>query len=63
MSVSINGVEQAPAFKKFESSTPAPGPEWEGVTVTHREEGKTDVLLCLQNSVGAYEWIKVGEST
>ncbi len=62
MSVYINGVEQTPPVRKFVSH-PTPGPEWEGVTVTHRDGGKTDVLLCIQNSAGGYEWIKIGEST
>ncbi len=62
MTVYINGVEQAPALRKFGSLVPTPGPEWEGVTAT-RNEGKTDVLLCVLNSAGAYEWIKIGVST
>jgi len=41
---------------------PPPGPEWEGMAVTSNEQ-KTDVLVCVLNSVGGYEWIKIGEST
>jgi len=62
VSVYINGVAQAPALKKLENPLPPPGPEWEGIVVTCNEE-KTDVSLCVLNSVGAYEWIKIGEST
>jgi len=62
MTVYINGVAQAPALKKLGNPLPPPGPEWEGIMVTYNE-GKTDVSLCIQNSVGGYEWIKIGEST
>jgi len=62
MSVYINGVEQAAALKKVENPLPPPGPEWEGIMVTYNEE-KTDVSLCVLNSTGGYEWIKIGEST
>ncbi len=60
----VNGVDHPPPVRNFPSH-PAPSPEWEGVTVTHREVdgGKTDVLVCVVNSAGAYEWIKIGEST
>ncbi|GAI94311.1 unnamed protein product, partial [marine sediment metagenome] len=56
------GVVQAPALRKLENPLPTPGPKWEGIVVTYNEE-KTDVALCVLNSVGAYEWIKIGEST
>ena len=62
MSLYINSVEQTPPVRKF-TSHPSPSPEWEGITVTHREEEKTDVQICVQNSGGDYEWIKIGEST
>ncbi|GAH34925.1 unnamed protein product [marine sediment metagenome] len=62
MSVYINGVEQMPALKKVDNPLPPPGPEWEGILVTCNEQ-KTDVSLCVLNSVGGYEWIKIGEST
>ena len=62
MSVYINGVEQRTALKKIANPLPPPGPEWEGILVTCNEQ-KTDVSLCVQNSIGAYEWIKIGEST
>jgi len=64
MSVYVNGVEQAPAVKKLFSPIPQPGPEWEGITLNHTHLGeKTELMTCLQNQVGDYEWIKVGEST
>ncbi|MBA7551278.1 hypothetical protein ES705_43817 [subsurface metagenome] len=62
MSVYINGMKQAPALKKLGNPLPPPGPEWEGIIVTRNEE-KTDVSLCVLNSAGGYEWIKIGEST
>ncbi|GAI66299.1 unnamed protein product [marine sediment metagenome] len=62
MSVYINGVKQAPALRKVDNPLPPPGPEWEGMLVTCNEE-KTDVSLCILNSSGTYEWIKIGEST
>ncbi|MBA7468427.1 hypothetical protein ES707_03677 [subsurface metagenome] len=63
MAVYINGVEQAAPLKKLVNPLPPPpGPEWEGMVVTCNEE-KTDVLICILNSVGGYEWIKIGEST
>jgi hypothetical protein len=62
MSVYISGVEQAPALKKVENPLPPPGPKWEGILVTCNEQ-KTDVSLCILNSAGGYEWIKIGEST
>jgi len=47
-----------------ESPIPTPGPEWEGITLIHVHSGeKTELLTCLQNSTGGYEWIKIGEST
>jgi len=48
--------------RKLDNPLPPPGPEWEGVMVTHNEE-KTDVHLCILNSGGTYEWVKIGEST
>ena len=63
MTIYINGVAQAPALRKLVSPIPTPSPEWEGITMTHRDEGKTDVLLCIKNSIGTYEWIKISEST
>lgn len=63
MTIYINGVAQAPALKKIENPPlPPPCPEWEGILVTCNEQ-KTDVLICILNSVGGYEWIKLGEST
>jgi len=62
MTVYINGVAQMPALKKLDNPLPPPGPEWEGMLVTCNEQ-KTDVSLCILNSVGGYEWIKIGEST
>ena len=62
MSVYINGVEQKAALKKIPNPLPQPSREWEGIIVTYNEE-KTDVSLCVLNSIGTYEWIKLGEST
>ena len=63
MSVYVNGVEQVPALKKLDNPLPpTPGPRWEGKLVTCNEE-KTEVLICILNSVGGFEWIKMGEST
>jgi len=57
-------------FQKIGSPLPVPGPSWEGIIVSHGNPGsqehqgdKTEVLVCLQNSEGAYEWIELGEST
>ena len=57
-------------FQKVGSPLPAPGPRWEGIIVTHGHPGtkeqagdKTEVLVCLQNSEGEFEWIELGEST
>jgi len=61
---------RAPHFEKFGSPLPDPSPDWEGIIVTHGHPGskerpgpKTEVLLCVQNSEGVYEWIEIGEST
>ncbi|MBA7622255.1 hypothetical protein ES703_29629 [subsurface metagenome] len=63
MTFYINGVEQAPAVKKVDNPIPPPpGPKWEGKVVTCNEE-KTEVLICILNSGGSYEWVKIGEST
>ena len=62
MTVYINGLEQAAPLKKVGNPLPPPGPEWEGILVTCNEQ-KTDVSLCIRNSIGGYEWIKIGEST
>ncbi len=61
----VGGLTLAQVRARRFPSHPTPGPEWEGVTVTHREADgeKTDVLMCLLNSAGEYEWIKIGEST
>lgn len=42
---------------------PTPGPEWEGQTVSFVEDEKTELVACLRNSQGDYEWIEIGEST
>ena len=54
--------DQAPPIEEVNPVPPA-GPEWEGQTVRYREDGKTELLVCVQNSAGVYEWIEIGEST
>ena len=53
---------QAPPIEEV-NPVPSAGPEWLGRTVRYREDGKTELLCCLQNSAGGYEWVEVGEST
>lgn len=55
--------DQSPPAPKIGSPLPEPGPDWEGLTVIHREGGKTEVMMCVQNSAEDYEWIEIGEST
>lgn len=55
--------DQSPPAPEIGSPMPEAGPDWEGLTVTHNEGGKTEVLICIQNSQGGYEWIEIGEST
>ncbi len=63
MTVYINGVALVAPLKKLDNPLPPPpGPEWEGIVVTCNEQ-KTEVLVCILNSIGGYEWIKLGEST
>lgn len=49
--------------EEFGSPMPAPSAELEGMTASHRHDGKTTVYLCVQNSQGEYEWIQTGQST
>ncbi len=64
MSVYVNGVEQAPPVQQVFSPIPPAGPEWEGITLNHTHlGGKTELMTCLQNQSGVYEWIKIAEST
>ncbi|GAJ01604.1 unnamed protein product [marine sediment metagenome] len=60
--VDIERPKALPIEKMENPLPPPPGPEWEGIVVTCNEV-KTEVLLCILNSVGGYEWIKLGEST
>ncbi|MBA7694882.1 hypothetical protein ES703_103497 [subsurface metagenome] len=53
-----------PTFQKMFSPLPEAGPEWEGLTLNHEHPGeKTELMICIRNSGGGYEWIKIGEST
>ena len=42
---------------------PPAGLEWLGRAIRNRGRGKTEILACLLNSQGGYEWIEIGEST
>jgi len=60
----------APLLLKVASPLPTPGSDNEGEIITHGHTGtpevpgeKTEVLICVRNSVGAYQWIEIGEST
>ena len=71
--VLVNGrlpIKDTPHFEQLQTPLPTPGPAYEGIIVTHGHPAthghpgsKTEVLLCLKNSEGNYEWIEIGEST
>ena len=58
--------DQGAPVAQASSPLPTPTAENEGTIMTHQHEDpltKTEVVMCVRNSAGAYEWIEIAEST